>query len=340
MKLNPVDSLNNRRQPSRLGLWLARHEVVAFYILVFFFTGLVMGLLAAFPPENPAAFSRIVLISSYAPALAALFLVPRALTAPGIRFSIWRLPLVLVIVLLTAAVEWLDHLWWNHRIDVPLILADIVLVAFASLTLTRLLDGSTGIRIWPARKSSWQIWLWVVVALALWPVLILAGNQIAGWIGITIPPAIWPVVPFPLILIEGFIWAFLFGGALNEEPGWRGFALPRLQSRFTPLVASLIVGVLWGLWHVPNHLVGVYGGGAFGALIRVMDIPRAVLFTWVYNRCKGQLWIVLLLHASTNTTSYFLNRSWEVTLVLTTLAAVVVIFTDKMWRRLTPQGDS
>lgn len=333
MNLKSMDSLRNSRQTSRLGLWLAQHDLIVFYILVFFFTWTILALLAAFPPENPAAFSRIVLISSYAPALTALFLLPRASAAPAVRFTIRRLPLVILIILLTAAIEWLDHLWWNHPIDAVLILADVVLVAFASLTLTRLLDGSSGIRLWLAQKPSRQIWLWVVIALALWPMLILVGNLIAERIGINVPPATWPEIPFPLILIESFVWAFLFGGALNEEPGWRGFALPRLQSRFSPLIASLIIGALWGLWHVPNHLVGVYGGGAVGALIRVMDIPRAVLFTWVYNRSKGNLWILLLLHASTNTTSYFLNRSWEVTLVLTTLAAVAVTFIDKMWRQ-------
>ena len=337
MKLKSMNSLRNSRQTSRLGLWLAQHDLIVFYILVFFFTWTIVALLAAFPPENPTAFTRIVLISSYAPALVALYLLPQASPAPAVRFSGRRLPLIILIVLLTASVEWLDHLWWNHPIDTTLILADVVLVAFASLTLTRLLDGSSRISLWPSEKPSRQIWLWVVVALGLWPVLILAGNQIAEGVGIAVPPATWPDIPFPLILIESFIWAFLFGGALNEEPGWRGFALPRLQRRFTPLIASLIIGALWGLWHVPYHLLGIYGGGAFGALIRVMDIPRAVLFTWVYNRSKGNLLILLLLHASTNTTSYFLNRSWEVTLVLTTLAAVVVIIADKMWRRLPPQ---
>jgi membrane protease YdiL (CAAX protease family) len=82
-----------------------------------------------------------------------------------------------------------------------------------------------------------------------------------------------------------FLLVVTIGGGL-EEPGWRGFALPRLQSRHTPVKATLILGVLWGGWHLP-----LYGLGAVGPIIFVF------FYTWLYNR-TGSVLLCILLHAS------------------------------------------
>jgi membrane protease YdiL (CAAX protease family) len=126
---------------------------------------------------------------------------------------------------------------------------------------------------------------------------------------------------------------------LNEEPGWRGFAMPRLQSRFSPLVAILFVGTFWGLWHVPLHLMGMYYGGAWGALIRIQELPRAVLFTWIYNRTKGSLLLTILFHAAINTAGFFLPRSFPMILVVCTLTAILVAIKERMWKRSSSAGN-
>jgi uncharacterized protein len=79
--------------------------------------------------------------------------------------------------------------------------------------------------------------------------------------------------------------AFLGGGF--EEPGWRGFALPRLQRRHSPLVATLLLGLLWGLWHTP----------LYGPLGFVLPLVLAFYYTWLYNR-TGSVLLCILLHAS------------------------------------------
>jgi membrane protease YdiL (CAAX protease family) len=79
--------------------------------------------------------------------------------------------------------------------------------------------------------------------------------------------------------------AVIFGG--QEEPGWRGFALPRLQQRHTPLVATLILGLGWGIWHVP-----LYGPAGF-----VVPLVLAFYYTWLYNKTRSVL-LCILLHAS------------------------------------------
>jgi len=94
----------------------------------------------------------------------------------------------------------------------------------------------------------------------------------------------------------------LIGGG-NEEPGWRGFALPALQERLSSFTATLVVGVVWALWHLP--LIGVRGGG-FGAFwmngpellaagLTLLSITtHAFWYTWLYNRTGGVLLCVLL----------------------------------------------
>jgi uncharacterized protein len=83
-----------------------------------------------------------------------------------------------------------------------------------------------------------------------------------------------------------FAFTLTLGGAL-EEPGWRGFALPRLQQRFSPLAATSLLGLAWGIWHVP-----IYGPAGF-----VVPFVLAFFYTWLYNR-TGSVLLCILLHAS------------------------------------------
>jgi membrane protease YdiL (CAAX protease family) len=81
------------------------------------------------------------------------------------------------------------------------------------------------------------------------------------------------------------ITAVIFGG--QEEPGWRGYALPALQQRRSPLVATLILGLGWGVWHIP-----LYGPAGF-----IVPLVLAFFYSWLYNRTQSVL-LCILLHAS------------------------------------------
>lgn len=94
--------------------------------------------------------------------------------------------------------------------------------------------------------------------------------------------------------------ALLTGG--NEEPGWRGYALPALLTRVSPLAASLILGVIHSLWHLP--LMGSYDTDIGWYMFNV--IPLTVFLNWFYLRSRGSVIPVALLHASTNVMSAFL----------------------------------
>lgn len=336
--------LNNPPITRRSNLinWIIQHELTLFFGFTFLLSWIFYGVAAIANLENRDIASIIILIGAYAPSISAIVL--SAIANPEARkisAGKWFILFIPVLILATG-IEMLDHIFWEHQIDLGLILVSALMVLLGALVMTRLLTNRGDAHLRLTGMTEWRFWVWVPVALGLWPLLILAANASARLFGLSVPAnPILPDVAFPFLLLESFFWAFLFGGALNEEAGWRGFALPRLQNRFSPMIASVIIGAFWGLWHVPLHVidVGMYGGNPWGAVIRIMDIPRAILFTWLYNRTKGNLLVVMLFHAAINTTSYFMSRSHMVVFVLVLVIAILFVIMDKMWRK-SPEFDS
>ena len=100
-----------------------------------------------------------------------------------------------------------------------------------------------------------------------------------------------------------FVSTFILGGPLGEEPGWRGFALPRLQPLYGPLVGSIILGILWACWHLPLFWSGVWTPPTIANIVMfiLMITTLTIIMTWVFNNAKGSLLITMLMHASFNT---------------------------------------
>src|SRR4051812_13426940 len=99
-------------------------------------------------------------------------------------------------------------------------------------------------------------------------------------------------------LPERFIFIFLFIG-LGEEPGWRGFALPRLQKKHSPLMASLILAPLWAMWHLP--LMGHEFPLPILPAFLVSLLGGTLAQTWLFNRTRGSVLLQMLFHATVNT---------------------------------------
>jgi uncharacterized protein len=108
---------------------------------------------------------------------------------------------------------------------------------------------------------------------------------------------------FPVAL---FVALFLDVGAVTEETGWRGFAQPVLQGRMTPLAATLVVGLLWGVWHFPARpdiLLGGYGLGGGMVLLAILVLRFVVLsivMAYFYNRAGGSTLIAIAMHGLHN----------------------------------------
>jgi len=177
-------------------------------------------------------------------------------------------------------------------------------------------------------------WPWQAVAFFFFPAILLIPASFANYFhGTVIRPephgTLWLSTAFGGV---SFLSNFLFTAAL-EEPGWRGFLLPRLQQRFSPLLASLFVWFFWALWHAPLDFSGGVGSSWRSyLLVRVIFLlSMTILFTWLYNRSGGNLLCVAIFHAAMNTFPFVLPYSPKA-LPLLFLFAVIIIYTDRMWR--------
>lgn len=210
---------------------------------------------------------------------------------------------------------------------------------FVSLFMTWLTLGKDEMVKLFKRFFIWHVnWKWYLVAFLLLPALQFASVLLTSWLT-RVPvdyshPMIRDVVPLDAPLLVLVIPWILFEILTNgEEMGWRGYILPRLQAKYNALAASLIVGVIWSVWHLPKFYgTGISGGRSF-IWFTVFCMAAAVLYTWLYNNSRGSLLLVTLFHASGNTAGMFLPVSFAVTggivknimVVLYIIVAIVVI---------------
>ncbi len=178
----------------------------------------------------------------------------------------------------------------------------------AAIIMTNLTEGKAGLLHLRNRlrqvRASWQWYLFVLLGI---PALILIGicvipGALASFQGLQ--PVLLVSYPFT------FIAVFFGGGPLGEEIGWRGFALPRLQSRYGALRGTLLLGVLWTCWHLPHFLTPAQGGGPGTGwatfltnfpIFLLLVLALSILLTWIFNHNQGSLFISILAHASVNT---------------------------------------
>jgi membrane protease YdiL (CAAX protease family) len=174
--------------------------------------------------------------------------------------------------------------------------------ALSGFIMTGVTEGRVGIRRLLRRIVLWRVGLrWYLLALVGVPVVMALGTLIVpGEVA-----ALLALVPgYLLLYLLSFVLTAILGGPLLEEPGWRGFALPRLQPLHGPFVGTLILGLLWALWHLPEFLVPSWaaqsGGSDFFAIVKfvIIAISFAIVITWVFNNTNGSVFIAILVHAS------------------------------------------
>lgn len=112
---------------------------------------------------------------------------------------------------------------------------------------------------------------------------------------------------FTPMLVLGSLLLMLVMGSIAEEPGWRGYALPRLQVRANALTSSLILGAVWVIWHVPLWFIPDSGFEKINfPMFALMGVSFAVILTWIFNNTKGSFVGVILAHLSSNYAGSFL----------------------------------
>jgi hypothetical protein len=182
---------------------------------------------------------------------------------------------------------------------------------FAALFVTWVTEGKHGVRILWEQATNWRIGVrWYVVAFML-PIVLSAVSLGIGLIVGNGTIDFTPKLPFTYFL-PLFLYMVVFTG-ITEEPGWRGFALPRLQHRYTAERASWILGPLWGLWHFPFIIYYNDALGIVPLLFSLLGLTLGIVGwtivnTWLYNNTRS-VWIMILLHGWGNTVQSYLVLS-------------------------------
>lgn len=207
--------------------------------------------------------------------LAWAFWIPLALIGPFSYESLYNSPL--------------------HPFGLALSIVGESMPSLLGILLTALFSGKSGLRELFRRLGRVRVPLiWYAVVLLLLPVLWLVAVSIPTLLGLATITFAWS----GSIALDGLV------PGLIEELGWRGFALPRLQARQSAFAASLLLGVLWGLWHLPLRIalgLPLTAAGLVQFIFSVLELTAwTVLFTWVYNNTKGSLFLMVLFHASGN----------------------------------------
>jgi uncharacterized protein len=174
--------------------------------------------------------------------------------------------------------------------------------AVAAFVAAALTGGRAAVRDLGRRLVRWRVpWPWYLVVLAGPAAFSLAVGALYLLLGGSSASALPPAFTTPLPSLALFLVILTLTDGLGEEPGWRGFALPRLLRRTSPLLASLFLGVIWAGWHLP--LVWTEGSALSGSpwWLLFLDLPaKAVLFSWVFLRTRGSALLAVLLHGVTN----------------------------------------
>lgn len=180
----------------------------------------------------------------------------------------------------------------------------IILAAFgpfiAAMVVIRIFEGKEKLKAWLRSIFRFKIpWYLYLAGAFLIPILIGVLQYLTYRIlgGVPDPGSAEQWYTYLGYLIPTML---LTGG--NEEPGWRGYALPVLNKLTTSLLAGLILGVVHSLWHLP--LMADYQTNIFRYAFNL--IPLTYLFNWFYQNSRGSIWPVMLFHAGTNVIGSFI----------------------------------
>jgi membrane protease YdiL (CAAX protease family) len=175
---------------------------------------------------------------------------------------------------------------------------------------------------------------WYLIILLFVPILNGLAALLDVWTGGT--GATWgeaalSVLTRPASIIPSILFATLF--PFIEELGWRGYLLDRLQEKYSVLVSSLILGVLWSVWHLPTFFIRDSYQASLGIgtpafwLFFAGIVPLTFVFTWVYNNTNRSTLAVILFHAMVNFTGELFTlseRADNLSILLWLVAGVIL----------------
>ncbi len=195
----------------------------------------------------------------------------------------------------------------------------------AAFIVVAFIGGTTGLRAWADRFKLWRGVGWRQ-GVGVWLLCYAAFFTIVCWVLIgmvgtgdnqALATTFTAYGGAPYLVVASLIYGmFLSVGPLLEEMGWRGFALPILLERHTPLVASIVLGALWAAWHLPREIPVLLSGDVARVLAKQVTfftgtICTSIIATYLYFKLGGSAWSGIIAHAMHNETSVNFMRQWK-----------------------------
>src|SRR5918995_1878570 len=248
--------------------------------------------------------------------------------------SVVRRHPIITFFVLTYAIGWGLIPFWTFQAGSPFIAALIVIP---------LTQGVAGLKELGLRMIRWRVrWYWYALAIGI-PLAVLGlivGLNVA--LGASAPSLVEYSSLSTILLVFGTKLISPGDGPLGEEPGWRGFALPGLQGTLSPLVSTLILGVLVTVWHVPLLFLeeGLLRPSIImGFLLGTMAVT--FWYSWLFNHTGGSVLMTIIAHAAQGTIT--IGALWPAgadfaqaillnSVVLSVVAIGLVVFDRKAWR--------
>src|SRR5215217_1841399 len=259
------------------------------------------------------------------------------MTMSSVSSVVRRHPIITFFVL-TYAIGWGLIPFWTFQAGSPFIAALIVIP---------LTQGVAGLKELGLRMIRWRVrWYWYVAAIGLPLAVLLLTVGLNVALGASAPSLVQYSSVSTILLVFAVRLVNPGDGALGEEPGWRGFALPGLQSTLSPLVSTLILGVLVTGWHVPLLFLEEGGLQPFiivGFLLGTVAVT--FWYTWLFNRTGGSVLMTLMSHAAQGT--IIIGGFWSLGadfaqanllngVVLSVVAIGLVVLDWQVWRSPAP----
>ena len=320
----------------RITDWIKRHQVLAFFILAYAITWPGLYLAYFLYPGNQLV-EVLAFPIVFSPAIAAMLIAGIAKPHPRHARSKARW-LAFLLTWLFASTIGLLYSWQVQKMDLQagIIIVRCLFALFPAWVISSVYARNPGIRrqFSTILKPRGRLF-WYLVVFLIFPGVQLLDMGITRLVGgeVYFKLAGMGFESVAIFLSLEFLHGFLMTGGINEESGWRGFALPRLQARYPVIISAGIVWFFWALWHIP------YDIGQGVPLAQMLEnrllwnLVFAILLSWLYNRTNGSILAPALLHPAMNTFGNNLGAGEYSQYLFIGLAVFAIVF-DRMWKKL------
>lgn len=324
---------------SKTADWINGHPLISYFVLCFTIS---WGLLISFGPIYARGVVIVVpflVLALFGPALAGIILSAILHPKPKQATLGKRLLTFFLTWLVAAPVFVFSPELGRAGIDlsIGLVVVSSVVALIPAFVVSSAFSRTPGVRSFlePLVKPRGHV-AWYITAVLIIPALLLLSIVIEIILGREIAsPRVsvdggWS--SFLILIVLSAAYRFFFANACGEEPGWRGFALPRLEARFSPLTANLILAFFWALWHLPLPQAQGLGNPVAFLEYYVGTFSHCIIIFWLFNRTEGSILVAGLVHVFSNVSRLYIPETSAFLFVRPAFCVVLIIIYE-MWKK-------